>query len=123
MCQVEQITHEVKNRITSTKVWPTVKVETEIPLHNCREHAEIIGILTALDNGERVSSHNLRRCMVCGSPLDPTCVPSSEHSANTIGQRWLKAGFDIKVIPTEAGDKLGFEPTLIRVASLIPTVS
>jgi hypothetical protein len=122
MCQIDQVTHEVKTRITSTEVWPTVKVETEIPPHDCRENAEIIGVLTALDNGEKVNSHNLRRCTICGSPLDPACVPSSEHSANTIGQRCLKIGFDIKVIPTEAGSRLGFEPRLITVASFIPTI-
>lgn len=119
MCKKDRITHEVKARISSMQVWPEIQVEGVIPEHDCKEHVQITGVLTALENGEKVNSHNLRHCVKCGSPLDASHTPNSGCSANAVGQRMLKDGFDIKVVPTSEGRALGFEPTVIAIEGLL----
>lgn len=102
------------SKICSTIVWPPISTPPSPGEHICKDHAEIVGVITALYKGEKVDSHNVRCCVQCGSPLDPTLTPNAECAANAIGHRILKKGLDLKAIPTDSGKLLGLETVLLR---------
>lgn len=106
------------SKICSTIVWPPILTPQVAGEHKCKDHAEIVGVITALHKGEKVDSHNVRCCVQCGSPLDATLTPNAECAPNAIGHRYLKKGFDLKAIPTDSGKRLGLDTVLIRVEEI-----
>ena len=112
-------TSVARNIICSTTIVPMPKAKGAIPEHACVESATMMGMLYVKKGDATINKIPIKLCSHCFNPIDPTGQITTGGCPNTIGQRYLRAGYNVEFFPSPFGEQLGLKSKIVTVAEIL----